>query len=618
MIKHNIIFKENLPYSQNFHDIFFQSKEESEYVFLQANNLLNEWKNKDKYIILELGFGSGLNFLNVFKAFKEDKNAPKRLFFVSIEAYPLSLEDLKKIHSNFCNEELKLLLDAYPILTNGIHRLEFKYHDKYIILDLCFDKVDKMLENLHFKADCIFHDGFNPKENLDMWNERVFELLANLSKTKTRYSTFSAATKVNKNLTKYGFLVQKIKGFGKKREMITASFIGDETIDKKAYLAIPNFDIKEKKVLIIGAGIAGVCSAIAFLKRGYEVSILEQNENAASMGSGNICGILTPQITKPHVTLSKMQNLAFLYAREFYKQIDENLANFEGSYEFVHNDLLMQRYEYYKNFKSDFFETCIKHDKKCFYSKLGGYAQIAKICQKIVSFKNIKFYPNTKVLSFIFKDNSYEVKTNNKIFTTPLIVVCAGINSLDFFDNKHILASVLRGQVTLINKQFDEKIPYSDKGYITPFVQNTHVVGATYKRGNLDKNISKEDEEENLNNVKIFLKNPQIIGANVGFRLSSSDRFALIGAIEDERHFIKNYKSIFWNKQNLALAKYLPNIFLNTAFSSKGLSIAPLAGELIASMTEKEPLNLEKNLIHEISPSRYILRSLKKGLIKNN
>ena len=62
-----------LPYSTEFQDIYYSRDDavaESQHVFLEANKLRQRWEQDsciETFHIGELGFGSGLNFLQVMK-----------------------------------------------------------------------------------------------------------------------------------------------------------------------------------------------------------------------------------------------------------------------------------------------------------------------------------------------------------------------------------------------------------------------------------------------------------------------------------------------------------------------------------------------------------------------
>lgn len=59
--KAKLIFKDNTPFSLDFDDFYFNSKDglnESKFVYTHSF----EWKNQENFIIAESGFGIGLNF----------------------------------------------------------------------------------------------------------------------------------------------------------------------------------------------------------------------------------------------------------------------------------------------------------------------------------------------------------------------------------------------------------------------------------------------------------------------------------------------------------------------------------------------------------------------------
>ena len=65
-----LIFKENTPYSLDFEDFYFNSKDgvkESEFIYIKAY----EYKQQNTFIIAELGFGIGLNFFLSLERFEK-------------------------------------------------------------------------------------------------------------------------------------------------------------------------------------------------------------------------------------------------------------------------------------------------------------------------------------------------------------------------------------------------------------------------------------------------------------------------------------------------------------------------------------------------------------------
>ena len=67
------VLKNNTPFSEKFDDIYFNQDhgiDESAYVFLEQSGFLDKLENNENLTICELGFGTGLNFLSTWKAWK--------------------------------------------------------------------------------------------------------------------------------------------------------------------------------------------------------------------------------------------------------------------------------------------------------------------------------------------------------------------------------------------------------------------------------------------------------------------------------------------------------------------------------------------------------------------
>src|SRR5512132_3448887 len=85
------------PWSSEFRDPYHSSQgglAQARRVFLEANGLPGRWQGRDAFVVLETGFGLGLNFLATWDAWRADAARSRRLHFVSIEHRPFAKEDL--------------------------------------------------------------------------------------------------------------------------------------------------------------------------------------------------------------------------------------------------------------------------------------------------------------------------------------------------------------------------------------------------------------------------------------------------------------------------------------------------------------------------------------------
>lgn len=224
-----LLGKDGILRSTLYDDIYFSKEgglDESEYVFLQGNHLqerFQQLKENDNFTIIETGFGTGLNFLAAWQCW--DCYAPHKatLSFCSVEKYPLPLEHIKEALSaysplasykeDFFATYATLLEDGYAEFANGMVKLHITFDD--------ISKLEPALKKQNIIADAWFLDGFAPKNNPDMWQDILFKTMANHTTPDGTVATFTAAGFVKRALASAGFVVEKRKGFGKKREMLT-------------------------------------------------------------------------------------------------------------------------------------------------------------------------------------------------------------------------------------------------------------------------------------------------------------------------------------------------------------------------------------------------------------
>ena len=233
-----IEWRNGQPYASKFQDVYFSTDNgllESEYVFLLGNDLSTRWQqpNIQKFIIAETGFGTGLNFLCAAKLWLESTPSNATLHYISVEKYPLSLEnimaalalwpELSRLSQPLLTQYKSLFKDSKAILFNN-----------RVQLSLLIGDATQRLSVINEAVDAWFLDGFSPAKNPDIWQAPIFEQMARLSNSESTFSTFTSAGEVRRGLIKAGFKVCKRPGFGKKREMLIGQFLGNKkTLDSK-------------------------------------------------------------------------------------------------------------------------------------------------------------------------------------------------------------------------------------------------------------------------------------------------------------------------------------------------------------------------------------------------
>ena len=113
-----------------FDDVYFSAEDglaETRHVFLAGNSLPEAFDGADEFVIGETGFGTGLNFLAVWKLFEETAKAGARLHFMSVEKFPLSTEKIDDALAHWADldEYRSRLTDVYPDEAAGVFEADF-------------------------------------------------------------------------------------------------------------------------------------------------------------------------------------------------------------------------------------------------------------------------------------------------------------------------------------------------------------------------------------------------------------------------------------------------------------------------------------------------------------
>lgn len=308
------------PVAQEFDDVYFSvdgGLEESRTVFLQGCGLPKAWKGESVFVIGELGFGSGLNFLAAWELWLKTALPGQCLHFLSVEAFPLSKQQLVRALEKFpkLNVLANQLISKWPDRVKGVHRLHFGA----VTLTLFHGGVEPALSGMDARVNAWFLDGFSPAKNPDMWSDDVCAHMARLSAPGAKLATFTVAGHVRRGLSQAGFKVEKKPGFGRKRERLEA-VLSSGSITQKSVIppVIPP--------VIIGGGIAGASIAHAFTRRGITPTLIEPHKELDTAASGNPAGLVMPKLDLQNRPESRFYNAAYLYALDVYHRCGKVLG----------------------------------------------------------------------------------------------------------------------------------------------------------------------------------------------------------------------------------------------------------------------------------------------------
>lgn len=342
-----------LPYSEDFQDTYHSTEgaqAESRYLFLEGNQLALRWRSASRsphhadgcFVIAELGFGCGLNFLETLQLWTATQERPSRLHYLAFEKHPLTRADLARALKQW--PELATtageLLGQYSEHSAGCHRL---YFGDEVILDLHYgdagERLNAMRKSQASAVDAWYLDGFSPSLNPSLWDLALTRAIAAHSKNGTTATSYSVAGSARRALIAAGFNATKRAGFGKKRHSLYA-VMGNETElfqtgskheqrHRQSQTAQPQNiprpnrqETSDQDVLVIGAGLAGCSTALALARRGHKVKIVDAAPQAMCGASGIPQLALRPRLFRSAGSGASFFLTAYHTARRLYATID--------------------------------------------------------------------------------------------------------------------------------------------------------------------------------------------------------------------------------------------------------------------------------------------------------
>ena len=540
------------PRSARFDDIYRSASgglDQARHVFLRGCDLPAAWANRAQWRILETGFGLGLNFLAAWRAWKDDPDRPRMLHFVSVEAWPVSAEDI--VRSADAYGELaplaRELASQWLDITHGAHR--FSFEDGRVLLTLHVRDAREMLRSEPFTADSIFLDGFDPQHNPDMWDTAVMKAVSRHCRRGTRLATWTASGDVRRALQSHGFIVTKAEGLPPKRHCTQAVY--DPHWQPKGLRE--REEVAPREAVVIGAGLSGCAVAASLARRGWRVTVIDAAHEPASGASSLPAGLLAPQVSPDDNLLSRLSRAGVR--------------------------MTLQQARMLLRDGNDWRETGVMRiGEQSVWQEHAGWIKPAALVRAWLAQPGIEWQGATQVASL-------------DEFRGKLVVIAAAYGSQALLGDRIALHAV-RGQINYGTHDASLQAPAHPVNGNGHFISSvpmdgapTWLCGSTYGRDDTDASIREEDTRANIDRLRALLPGvaQQLEGSAMrswaGVRCASRDRRPLVGEVE-------------------------PGVWVSTAMGSRGLTFCVLAAELIAARIHDEPLPLDGRLAKAIDVVR--------------
>ncbi|HVR50867.1 MAG TPA: FAD-dependent 5-carboxymethylaminomethyl-2-thiouridine(34) oxidoreductase MnmC [Pseudorhodoferax sp.] len=601
------------PYNPRFGDRYHSESgpAQARGVFLQGCGLPQAWAGRPHWTILETGFGLGLNFLVTWAAWRADPDRPARLHFVSVEAHPASAEDLRRAAQAF--PELQPLADElaaqYWGLRPGVHRL--RLDQGRVLLTLAIGEAGPLLRELVCQADAVFLDGFSPARNPDIWGLDTLKAVARCCRTGTRLATWTIARSVRDGLAQCGFNVQRVPGVPPKRDRLEAVYAPAWTPRLRPQPWQDSGPPTEPgPCTVLGAGLAGASVARALAERGWQVLVLDAGEAPAAGASGLPVGLFSPHDAASDTLPTQLSRAGARCTADLLQA----LAGAHAGSDYALTGVLERHLRGARAVRTaaapappgDRFSAAadaaqlraagLPEDAPAQWHAVAGWVRPARLVQALLQHPGIRFRGGCRTASVQATPQGWSLRDDQgrELQHTPLLVVTAGIGSAPLLDLPTL--QNVRGQISLgpcpatLPTPPWPATPVNGHGHFIPAVPGPDgpiwLSGSSFERGDTGTDLREAEQRYNLERLQTLLPaTAQAIAqgpapaAWAGVRCASPDRLPLAGP---------------WGQ----------GLWVLTALGARGLTLAPLAAELLAARLHGEPLPLPARLVAALDPRR--------------
>ncbi len=564
-------WQEGTPVSSTYEDIYWHrgaALEEKSSVFVEPALSLAD--PNSPFTVAELGFGFGINCLLTAEAWPENA----RLNFISIEKHPVSHSDLRKLLSGFDFRYADQLLSQYPPAYRGSHVI---WLSPRIRLLLIFEDVSAALTNLDAGVDAWYLDGFAPSRNEDMWTNPIYRVMFARSRTGAIVSTYSAAAQVRRGLAAAGFEVERVTGFGRKKEMLKARRSG----------AWQPMESSSPRVAVIGAGLAGRYCTEALQRRELDVTVIDSGQ----AGPSTITQLAVfPQLALAAEARYRFSLAALRYMKDapgFYCSGLRWIGRTPEEAERLIQIAAM--------FPDSLIE--VQSDASVLFKTAGWLAPD--------EMPAIQCLPAT-VSKVTARDNHWICESAEAgALEFDQVIMATGFNRTLLPNELQVRA--IRGQaISVPSNNIDEVL--NSNATVFPTWQGRSIISGTYSRSDALE-PSDEDTAELLADAAPLIAAERRISAQdikplVGVRAVSRDRLPIVGEAP-------NWAALETSNRVSSIKEFQSGLHFCTAFGSRGATHARLCAEHLVSKLLNEPAALGLGEQAMLSPARFTIRDRK-------
>jgi tRNA 5-methylaminomethyl-2-thiouridine biosynthesis bifunctional protein len=546
----------------------------------------------------------------------------------SIELHPLGLDEYRRAWAAVAGPPATELIErwlhcfdadgAYAL--PGIHR--YALHSNFWF-DFFVADVSKALKRLHTSFDIVFLDGFSESANPSMWRSEVFRDLRRHLHEGALLLSYASAKSLRDRLSALEFDVSREPGFPPKRFRLEARY--------RPYRRIKPFCPKPavEDLMIIGAGLAGQCMALAARARGIQGVLIDAKLQQDCDSQAHLPAFLEHLHCSPDDNeMARLSRAALLSS---YR-----LGSAQGSQGL--SPLVSCRLQllYRSEARAEWakrLNALLAHSEASFnpWPALFQVLDEYRLClprSRAMALPNQLAFPQRHafVARLDLHDGRWQAfdesgqliaSAATMVLTSPQALVKLGFSHATPLQRKPGVSLLIDiSSVDPLHPVWQIKSILADQQHVLRLVAPDRLlVGSLYgEPKDIEARSSLLDALQALLAMDASLFEGLSSAPSVlwrGVRFNAPDHLPMIGAIADRHQVGEQWERL---KKNARLPMpRLEQAYTLTALGARGALWAPFGAEILLDMMQSIPCPLEADLLAAIDPARGLIRAMRRG-----
>jgi len=360
--------------------------------------------------------------------------------------------------------------------------------------------------------------------------------------------------------------------------------------------------------VIIGAGIAGCCTAFTLQQKGQTVLLLDRSGVAASGGSGAAGAFVSPKIGKGS-PLQTLTNEAFHFAKDFYLKYFPAYFHQTGVIRIPKDSEDAQKFHMYEVFnnskyrwvkKEELEAIGIQNADESFLFDEAGVCDAPEMCAAILDQLE---HTQCDVQSLFFEDGVWRVGE----YRSKNVVLATGYQDI-LFDIRYMGVKGTWGSRGDYYSKLKLDVSMHKSISVSANVNGIIKIGATHVKSKEPCMLCDGEPLKGL-----FETASQMVDTSdfilketfCGMRSGSKDYFPVVGKVIDVPFMLENYPAI--TRGAKPPLKHIDNLFICNGLGGRGFVFAPLMAKFLTEMIIEE-----KEMEKRVDPDRLFLKWCRK------